>query len=63
MRMTINGVVIPNPESGLNVHCELDGNEKLPEMNVAVTGGRLDVYKSAVTTQGEVSIHLFQEKS
>lgn len=66
MKITVNGVEIPLQSDHyfdqLNILVEFEGQEEaLPQVSIDVQGGKLDVYKSRVTTKGSISVHLFGE--
>lgn len=59
MKVTVGGqpVQIDNP---LVICVDLDGDETLPPVTIKVTGGKLHVYKSHVTDDGNnIDFHLF----
>lgn len=60
MKIAVEG--LDNPSQGIDVRVEVDpAGEKLPEVRIVATGGKLDVYKSRVQTSGNISVHLFAE--
>ncbi len=61
MKLTVNGVDIP-VTSKLDIVVQVEGiDEILPLATIKVMGGKLDVYRSKVSTAGNLSVHMFGE--
>lgn len=62
MIITVNGVRIMTANK-LNIELITDSiGERCPPITINNAGGKLDVYKSDVTTTGPISIHLFSKE-
>ena len=60
MKLKVNGIEVP-VSGTIEVYVEVDDEgETLPNVNVNVTGGRLDVNASCVTKNGNIKIHPFR---
>lgn len=63
MTITVNGVIIPAiSDQAINIEIQVDhAGEMLPQVNVTVTGGTLEVFPSHVHREGSIVFHLFGE--
>jgi hypothetical protein len=56
MRLTVNGIEIPDAQDGLNVLCELSGDEHMGPVRMVFSGGSLYIDRPA-SPEG-VSVHM-----
>lgn len=60
MKITVNGVEIPSQPT-LNIVVAVDGDETLPQADISITGGSLEVYRSKANVTGQLNVHMFGE--